>query len=168
LRKINAQKKKKGVKSIVAIILLGIICFCLFKMFEQPTRVVSGLPENDANLSTITNEDLLKMMQDEVDKDNLNILLINDIDVNNSTKSALVDVRNSYKSAYGIQVEYFLTEGNKLLYRSGLIPPNNRLKEVVFDHVPEAGVHDIYINYHTYDEQKMLATTVIDGQLTVN
>ena len=73
----------------------------------------------------------------------MRILLKHDIEVDKEGKAS-VDVRNNGQNAFNIQVEYYLASNNKQLYKSGLIPPNNRIDSIPFENLPD-GSHDVRI-----------------------
>ena len=134
---------------------------------QSPPKVVTGLPEVDKNISKLSNDDLLKLMQAEVDKDNIRITLKHEIEVDQSG-NATVDIRNTGENAYNIQVEYYLASNQKKLYISGLVPPNNGIASVPFKNIPNKGEHAVKIYYKIYDKQELINTTMIDGVLIVS
>lgn len=138
-----------------------------FYLNQSPKQVVIGLPDLDENISQLTNDDLLKKMQAEVDKDNIRIVLKHEIEIDDNGK-ANVDIRNVATNAYNIQVEYYLVSNQKKLYVSSLIPPNQGISSVAFKNLPSSGTHDVKIYYKIYDDKELINTTTIDGTLKVS
>ncbi|EOH61328.1 MULTISPECIES: hypothetical protein [Enterococcus] len=170
----NNIEKKNHSKKKRTYILFSLLLVCLvagiggyFYFNQSPPQVVAGLPDLDDHLSRLSNEDILKAMQDQVDKDKMRILLKHDIEVDKEGKAS-VDVRNNGQNAFNIQVEYYLASNNKQLYKSGLIPPNNRIDSIPFENLPDAGSHDVRILYNIYNEEKLVNTTTIDGKINIS
>ena len=163
------DKNKKRTYILIALIVLffalGVGGYYYFN--QSPPKVVTGLPELDKNISKLNNDDLLKLMQTEVDKDNIRITLKHEIEVDKNGK-ANVDIRNSRENAYNIQVEYYLATNQKKLYVSGLVPPNNGIATVPFENIPNKGEHTVKIYYKMYDKQELINTTTIDGTIIVS
>ncbi|MGL9770946.1 hypothetical protein [Enterococcus sp. DIV0996a] len=110
----NNIEKKNHSKKKRTYILFSLLLVCLvagiggyFYFNQSPPQVVAGLPDLDDHLSRLSNEDILKAMQDQVDKDKMRILLKHDIEVDKEGKAS-VDVRNNGQNAFNIQVEYYL------------------------------------------------------------
>ena len=168
----NNATQDKNKKRTYILIALVVLFFALgvggYYYFNQsPPKVVTGLPELDKNISKLNNDDLLKLMQTEVDKDNIRITLKHEIEVDKNGK-ANVDIRNSWENADNIQVEYYLATNQKKLYVSGLVPPNNGIASVPFENIPNKGEHTVKIYYKMYDKQELINTTTIDGTIIVS
>ncbi|MBO0462107.1 MULTISPECIES: hypothetical protein [Enterococcus] len=165
----NNRSKKKRTYILFSLLIFSLIAgiggYLYFN--QSPPQVVVGLPDLDDNLTRLSNEDILKAMQDQVDKDKMRILLKHDIEIDAQGKAS-VDVRNNGQNAFNIQVEYYLVSNNKILYKSGLIPPNNRIDSIPFENLPDEGSHDVRILYNIYNEQQLVNTTTIDGTITIS
>ena len=165
----KAKQRKKSTYILitfsVVLLILGISGYFYFN--QSPPQVVTGLPDFDENITQLNNGELLKKMQEEVDKDNVRIVLKHEIELNKEGK-AHVDVRNVGVNSYNIQVEYYLASNQKKLYVSGLIPPNNGIESVAFKNMPSSGTHGIKIYYKVYDEKELMNTTTIDRTLRID
>ncbi|THE16167.1 hypothetical protein E1H99_00505 [Enterococcus hirae] len=166
----NSSKKKKTyiLISLIALFLMaGIGGYFYFN--QSPPQIVTGLPDLDDNLTKLSNEEILKAMQDEVDKDKMRIILKHNIEIDADGK-ANIDVRNSGQNVYNIQVEYYLASNNKELYKSGLIPPNNRIDSIPFKNLPNQGEgsYEVKIFYNIYNETELVNTTTIDGAINIS
>ena len=163
------NKRKKSTYIIIVasllFLLLGIGGYFYFN--QSPPQVVAGVPDVDENISKLNNDELLKKMQDEVDKDNIRIVLKHEVELDEDGK-ANVDIRNVGANAYNIQVEYYLASNQKKLYASGLIPPNNGISSVTFENMPSSGTHNLKIYYKIYDKKELINTTKIDGTLKIS
>lgn len=167
-----AHKVRKRKKSTYILVATFILCLILgiggyFYFNQSPPQVVAGLPDLDENISQLNNDELLKKMQDEVDKDNIRIVLKHEIELDEDGK-ANVDIRNVGVNAYNIQVEYYLASNQKKLYASGLIPPNSGIASVTFKNMPSSGTHSLKIYYKIYDKKELINTTTIDGTLKIS
>ncbi len=161
------SKKRTYILATLVLLLFAIGVGGYYYFNQSPPKVVTGLPELDKNISKLNNDELLKLMQAEVDKDNIRITLKHEIEVDKDG-NANIDIRNSGENAYNIQVEYYLASNQKKLYVSGLIPPNNGIASVPFENMPSKGEHAVKIYYKMYDNQELINTTTIDGTLSVN
>ena len=164
--KMNKRKKSTYIIIVASLLflLLGIGGYFYFN--QSPPQVVAGVPDMDENISKLNNDELLKKMQDEVDKDNIRIVLKHEVELDEDGK-ANVDIRNVGANAYNIQVEYYLASNQEKLYASGLIPPNNGISSVTFENMPSSGTHNLKIYYKIYDKKELINTTTIDGTLKI-
>lgn len=170
----NQEEQKKKRKLIILLLLLllllasGLTAYFLRDHFFGESKVVSGLPELETNLEVMTDDEMLKFMQSEVDKDKVNINLKHEISVSKETNIAQLAVKNKPTNAYSIQVEYLLKDGNECIYQSGLIPPNRQLMEVKLAKKLSEGTHDVRIIYTIFDDEKEINQSTIDGVFYVS
>ncbi|MBO0480987.1 hypothetical protein [Candidatus Enterococcus courvalinii] len=170
----SQEEKKKKKKLIILLLLLllilgsGVTAFILRDKFFSEPKVVSGLPELESDLEVMTDEQMLKFMQSEIDKDKVNINLKHEIAVSKETNVAQFEIKNKPTNAYNIQVQYLLKKGNKQIYKSGLIPPNRQLMEAKLEKELLEGSYDISIVYTVFDNEKEINQATIDGVLYVS
>lgn len=166
------QKKKRNLIILLLLLLLllasGLTAYFLRDHFFGESKVVSGLPELETNLEVMTDDEMLKFMQSEVDKDKVNINLKHEISVSKETNIAQLAVKNKPTNAYNVQVEYILKEGNKRVYKSGLIPANRQLMEAKLTEKLSEGTHDMRIIYTIFDDEKEINQSTIDGVFYVS
>ncbi|ASZ07662.1 hypothetical protein [Enterococcus thailandicus] len=172
---INNQEEQKRKRKLIVLLFLvilllasGMTAYFLKDRFFTEPRVISGLPELETGLEVMSDEQMLKFMQSEVDKDKININLKHEISVSKETNVAQLAVKNKPTNAYSIQVEYLLKEGNEQLYKSGLIPTNRQLSEVKLKKSLSEGSHEVMIIYTIFDEEKQINQSTIDGVLYVS
>jgi hypothetical protein len=164
--KSNTTKKKRKLMWFVLLIFAAVAGYFIFQSLEEPPRVISGLPDIDQNLEAMTDEETLALMQDEVDQNNIQVNLKHEIQVTEDGV-ARIDVLNQPTNAYNVQVDYILKDGNRRVFRSGLIPPNNQLLEAELTEELEAGEHEVTIYYKIFDEDQEINTATFDGVFLV-
>lgn len=167
----RAKENKKKTRRLLILLLLLLVAlgsFFSFYFFRETPKVISGLPDVEQNLEKMTDEEMLKFMQTEVDKDNFNINLKHEITVSKETNVAQIAVKNKPTNAYSIQVAYLLKEGNEQVYKSGLIPANRQLMEAKLAKDLSKGSHEVTIVYTIYDDEKEINQSTIDGVLYVS
>jgi hypothetical protein len=166
MEKKNTTKKKRRLIWASLLILTVAAGYFIFRSLQEPPRVISGLPDIDQNLEAMTDEETLALMQDEVDKNNIQVNLKHEIPVTEEG-IAQIDVRNQATNAYNVQVDYLLKDGNRRVFRSGLIPPNNQLLQAELTEELEAGEHEVTIYYKVFDETQEINTATFDGVFLV-
>lgn len=166
MEKKNTIKKKRRFIWAGLLILAVTAGYFIFRSLQEPPRVISGLPDIDQNLEAMTDEETLALMQDEVDKNNIQVNLKHEIPVTEEGV-AQIDVLNQPTNAYNIQVDYLLKDGNRRVFRSGLIPPNNQLLQAELSEKLEAGEHEVTIYYKVFDETQEINTATFDGVFLV-
>ncbi|MDA3973670.1 hypothetical protein PF023_06405 [Enterococcus thailandicus] len=162
------KKKKRRLLILLLLLLVALAAFFSLYFFRETPKVISGLPDVEQNLEKMTDEEMLKFMQSEVDKDNFNINLKHEITVSKENNIAQIAVKNKPTNAYSIQVEYLLKDGNKQIYKSGLIPANRQLMEAKLTENLSEGSHEVMIVYTIFDDEKEINQSTIDGVLYVS
>lgn len=162
------KKKKRRLLILLLLLFVALGSFFSFYFFRETPKVVSGLPDVEQNLEKMTDEEMLKFMQSEVDKDNFNINLKHEITVSKESNIAQLAVKNKPTNAYSIQVEYLLKEGNERIYKSGLIPANRQLMEAKLSKKLSEGNYEVMIIYTIFDDKKEVNQSTIDGVLYVS
>lgn len=162
------EKKRRKIIMIILFLLLVLLGALAYNYFQRPVKVISGLPQLEENASKITNKDMLKQMQVEVDKNNLKIILNHEIAIDSTEKLATVDIVNSAANNYSIQVKYVLNETDKVIYESGLIHKNHHVLKVKMYNLPDIGTHKVKIYYSIYDKDKLINIITFDGEIKIS
>lgn len=167
-QKKQISKKKKWALLILLLLILlgiGIVVMHQFGFFRYPwekpvTALYSGKP---GMLPTLSEEDALKMLQEQADKDQVRIQ-INSQPMRGEDGTYDVMIQNIETNLYDQVVKIYLGKDmyGDLLYDSGRIKPGYYIDVAEFKINLEPGIYDATGYVTNYDGDEKLSTTSIE------
>lgn len=139
----NKKKITPSVDIIIAVLLIAIIVFSLFKIVNLVSTQNEEMPD------FLTEEEKKDWQEKEVDKDEMFII----VNTNMTMKDNKVDLNfvNPPYSAYPLQIKITDESGKKVLYQSKVINPGEYLKEVELKNMSnDPGEYAVNIHYTSY------------------
>lgn len=122
----NTNKKRNR---IIALILLLLLLLCSF-MFFRGSDILNGNLNKDAVIGMLpgtSREELLAEMQKEVDASLFNFNINSKVTLKD--KSMNIELQNPPSNYYNMKVEIKLVDDNKVVYKSGLLKPNQYIED---------------------------------------
>ncbi|WP_285119904.1 hypothetical protein [Lactococcus petauri] len=167
----NTKKKKK---KILFLLLFVILIFCAgcfsFKFFyHRPEVTLSGNVTDSQFAKTMSEDDLMKYLQDKANKDNVHIQVDTSMEFDKGSELGSVVIKNSPKNQYSLRVITYIDEGNKKIYDSGLIAPKEYVTEGKLLTNVSKGSYKTTSKVMYYDSSnKIVGQSNVLGTLTVN
>lgn len=154
---------KKNYIPMVLLLLLA-LCFITFIIcsYIWLSNEAKKLDPNASDYAPSTKLDL------ETDPNNIAIPGYKDIKIKAGTDTAYVALWNPTNNPCLFKFTIKLTEGDKILYESGLVAPGKAITEVKLNQIIPAGEHEISIDVETFaldDAEKRLNGGVVETVL---
>lgn len=169
-RKQKNSKKRKALFVLFFTLFLLSVAGLSFKYFYHvPEVTMTGNVEDSQFAKTMSEEELLKYLQDKADKNNFHIQVDTSMEFENAKTSGSVVIKNSPKNQYSLRVVTYLDEDKKKVYDSGLIAPKEYVTEGKLLTPVSKGTYKTTSKVMYYDSKhKMVGQSNVLGTLSVN
>lgn len=167
------ERKQKRRWSIILLLLLlalgGVGTYFLTKEEAKPVSLVSGefLPK-DKDASKISDVELIKMAQKEVDSSKFNMIIAPEAIFENSDRPGELIIQNPTNNVYPVNVELTRDDTGELIYTSGAIKPGYEVKEVKLEKSLSKGDYPTTAKFSLYDKKTKKKKGEVAAKVTIH
>lgn len=100
--------------------------------------------------------EMMKNMQDKVDKGTVEVSFKNEIIVPENSTEAEVYIGNAMTNNYDMFITLFLNDTQEKIAQTGIIPLGNKIEKLTLDHTLDKGKYQGILVYNMIDENKQV------------
>lgn len=161
-----SEKKKKNKVVVLIVLLLAILCSIIF---FRNSDILNGNLSKDAVIGMLpgtTKEELLAEMQKEVDESLFNFNINSKVTLKD--KSMNIELQNQPSNYYNMKMEVKLVEDDSVIYKSGLLEPNQYIADAKVKKDISLGEHKAIATLTAYNPKTNQVEGVVEVEILIN
>lgn len=160
-------EKKRMILLVLLLLLISLIAAYVF-FYRTPQTLVNSDKADSSFIKKMTDDELLKYMQKEADKNYVRLTLNTQMEWQAGQKVGKVHIQNPPANEHAMRVKTYLVKTGELIYHSGIIRPKHYVLEGQLKKTLTSGNYKTRSRIEFLDSnQKVVGKSTIAGQLLV-